>query len=96
MIYSPQCAAFTFRSTPLGVSDRELAEGYNRVASLDGKIKLSENWISQLQLVASDTDPYAGEGESHTGVQRNFQINHVGRNWNTHTLFIWESVRRTL
>lgn len=73
------------------VSDRELADGYNRVASLDGRIKLSENWISQLQLVASDTDPYADEGESYTGVQRNFQINHVGRNWNTHTHFIESS-----
>lgn len=73
------------------VSDRELADGYNRVASLDGRIKLSENWISQLQMVASDTDPYAGEGESYTGVQRNFQINHVGRNWNTHTHFIESS-----
>ena len=73
------------------VSDRELADGYNRVASLDGRIKLSENWISQLQMVASDTDPYADEGESYTGVQRNFQINHVGRNWNTHTHFIESS-----
>ena len=73
------------------VTDRELAEGYNRVASLDGRIKLSENWISQLQMVASDTDPYADEGESYTGVQRNFQINHVGRNWNTHTHFIESS-----
>lgn len=52
---------------------------------------MSENWISQLQMVASDTDPYADEGESYTGVQRNFQINHVGRNWNTHTHFIESS-----
>ena len=70
------------------ISDREFGDGYNRVGSLDGRIKLSDNWISQLQLVGSETDPYAGEGETYTGVQRNFQINHVGRNWNTHTHFI--------
>ena len=70
------------------VSDRELADGYNRVASIDGRVKLSENWISQFQLIGSDTDPYATDGESYTGVQRNIQVNHVGRNWNTHTHFI--------
>ncbi len=69
------------------LSDRELGDGYNRVASLDSRIKLSENWITQLQLVGTETKPYTG-GESYTGVQRNFQINHVGRNWNTHTHFI--------
>ena len=70
------------------ISDRELGDGYNRVASVDGRIKLSENWISQLQMVGSETEPYSGDEESYTGVQRNFQINHVGRNWNTHTHFI--------
>ena len=70
------------------VSDRELADGYNRVASVDGRVKLTENWISQFQLVGSDTDPYSTDGESYTGVQRNIQVNHVGRNWNTHTHFI--------
>lgn len=70
------------------VSDRELADGYNRVASLDGRVKLTENWISQFQLIGSDTNPYTSGGESYTGVQRNIQVNHVGRNWNTHTHFI--------
>jgi len=70
------------------ISDREFGDGYNRVASIDGRIKLSENWISQLQVIGSETEPYSGDGETYTGVQRNFQINHVGRNWNTHTHFI--------
>ena len=73
------------------VSDRELADGYNRVASLDGRIKLTENWITQLQLVGTEKDPYVGDGETVTGVQRNFQVNHVGRNWNSHTHFIESS-----
>ena len=70
------------------LSDRELGDGYNRVASLDSRIKLTENWITQIQLIGSETEPYAGGGESYTGVQRNIQLNHVGRNWNTHTHFI--------
>ena len=70
------------------ISDRELGDGYNRVASVDGRIKLTENWITQIQLIGSETDPYAGDGESYSGAQRNIQVNHVGRNWNTHTHFI--------
>ena len=41
------------------VSDREFGDGYNRVASIDGRIKLSENWISQLQVIGSETEPYS-------------------------------------
>ncbi len=70
------------------LSERRLAEGYNRVASLDGRIKLTENWISQVQLVGSETAPYTAGGPNYSGVQRNIQLNHVGRNWNTHTHFI--------
>ena len=67
------------------VSDRKFGDGYNRVASIDGRIKLSENWIGQLQVIGSETEPYSGDGETYAGVQRNFQINHAGRNWNTQT-----------
>ncbi len=67
------------------VSDRKFGDGYNRVASIDGRIKLSENWIGQLQVIGSETEPYSGDGDTYTGVQRNFQINHAGRNWNTQT-----------
>ncbi|NKB33176.1 MAG: hypothetical protein GKR91_08765 [Pseudomonadales bacterium] len=69
------------------LSDRELGEGYNRVASLDFRFKLSDNWISQGQLVGSDSEPTLG-GEATTGYQRNIQINHTGRTVNSHTHFI--------
>lgn len=69
------------------LSDRELGEGFNRVASIDGRFRLSDNWITQLQLVGTDTEPVTG-GESRTGYQRNIQVNRAGRNLNTHTHFI--------
>lgn len=70
------------------ITDRELGDGYNRVASVDGRIKLTENWITQIQLIGTETEPYTGGGETYSGVQRNVQVNYVGRNWNTHTHFI--------
>ncbi|MDD9958036.1 MAG: DUF5916 domain-containing protein [Gammaproteobacteria bacterium] len=69
------------------LSDRQLAEGYNRVASLDARLKLTDNWITQMQLVGTDSEPTLG-GEATTGYQRNIQINHSGRMVNSHSHFI--------
>ncbi len=69
------------------LSDRQLAEGYNRVASLDARLKLTDNWITQMQLVGTDSEPTLG-GEATTGYQRNIQINHSGRTVNSHSHFI--------
>ena len=69
------------------LTDRELGNGYNRVASIDGRFKLTDNWITQLQLVGTESEPVSG-GETTTGYQRNIQINRVGRTVNTHTHFI--------
>jgi len=69
------------------LTDREFGDGYNRVASLDGRFKLSDNWISQAQLVGTDSESALG-GESTRGYQRNIQVNRVGRTVNTHTHFI--------
>ncbi len=69
------------------ITDRELADGYNRVASVDGRFKLTENWITQLQFISTESEPALG-GESTTGYQRNIQLNRVGRMVNTHTHFI--------
>ena len=69
------------------LTDRELGEGFNRVASLDGRIKLTDNWITNLQLVGTDYEsPYGGS--SSTGYQRNVQVNRTGRSLNTHSHFI--------
>ena len=69
------------------LSDRELGEGYNRVASLDARLKLTDNWITQMQLVGTDSEPTLG-GEAKNGYQRNIQINHTGRTVNSHSHFI--------
>ena len=72
------------------LTDRELGDGYNRVASLDGRFKLSDNWTTQLQVVGTDSEPVHG-GESVTGYQRNIQINRVGRVYNNHSHYIGTS-----
>lgn len=65
-------------------TDRELADGYNRVLSLDGRFKLTDNWTTQAQLVGTDSEPLFG-GDSAKGYQRNIQVNRVGRTYNNHT-----------
>lgn len=69
------------------LTDRELGDGYNRVASLDALIRINESWLTQLQIVGTDSEPFTG-GESKTGYQRNILLNRVGRTLNTHTHFI--------
>ena len=69
------------------LSDREFGDGYNRVASVDARIKLNDNWITNIQLVGSDSEPALG-GDATTGYQRNIQINHTGRTVSSHTHFV--------
>ena len=69
------------------LSDRVLGDGYNRVASLDARFKLTDNWITQAQLVGTDSEPTLG-GESTTGYQRNIQFNYTGRTINSHSHFV--------
>ena len=69
------------------LSDRELGDGFNRVASVDARLKLNNNWITNMQVVGTDTAPLSGADET-TGYQRNIQINRTGRTVNTHSHFI--------
>ncbi len=69
------------------MTNRELADGYNRVASLDGRFRLNSNWVTQLQLVGTETEP-AGGGKSITGVQRNILVDHNSRSVSSHTHWI--------
>jgi len=69
------------------LTDRELGDGYNRVASVDARLKLSNNWITNMQLVSTNSEPLTG-GEASTGYQRNIQINRTGRTLSTHTHFV--------
>jgi len=69
------------------ISDRELAEGYNRVASIDARIKLNDNWTTQPQFVETRTEPIDG-GEHISGGQTNVRLDRVGRTYNTHIHYI--------
>jgi len=68
-------------------TDRELADGYNRVLSTDGKFRINENWVTNLEFIATDTEPTFGGAEL-TGMQRNIRVDRVGRGYNTHFHFI--------
>ena len=69
------------------LTDRELGDGSNRVASIDGRFKINDNWLTQMQVVGTESEPFTG-GKTTTGYQRNIQLNRVGRTVNTHTHFI--------
>jgi len=69
------------------LTTRELAEGHNRVASVDGKFRLNPNWVTNLELIGSDTEPTLG-GESYTGLQRNIRVDRIGRTFSTHIHFV--------
>ncbi len=69
------------------LTNRDLADGYNRVASVDGRFKLTDNWTTQVQLVGTESEPANG-GATTTGYQRNIQVNHAGRMFTNHTHFI--------
>jgi hypothetical protein len=69
------------------LTDRELAEGYNRVLSVDGKFRINTNWVTNLEFIGTDTEPTFGGAEL-TGIQRNIRVDRVGRGYNTHFHFV--------
>ena len=68
-------------------TERQLGDGYNRVLSLDNRIKFTDNWFTQMQLVGTESEPSNG-GEVATGYQRNIMFNREGRTYTNHTHFI--------
>lgn len=70
-----------FRESSLGViyTDREFEQSYNRIAGLDARLKLSQNWVANLQGVTSWTQTLAGE--SLAGPAYDFEIFRGGRSF---------------
>jgi hypothetical protein len=68
-------------------TDRQLGEGYNRVASVDGRFKLNPNWVTNIQVIGTDTEPTAG-GTSFSGAQRNIRLDRTGRTFSTHIHYV--------
>ena len=68
-------------------TERQLGDGYNRVFSLDARIKFTDNWFTQMQLVGTESEPSTG-GKRTGGYQRNIALNRDGRSYTNHTHFI--------
>jgi len=63
-------------------TDRELKDGHNRVAGVDGRFKLNPNWIAEAQAVASQTREQ--DGTELSGPAYDLQLNRSGRTFNMH------------
>lgn len=68
------------------ITDREFADSYNRVGSIDGRFNINRNWSTQMQLVKSESETLAGKDLE--GVQRNVRFDRSGRMINVHSHFI--------
>jgi hypothetical protein len=58
-------------------TDARLAGAYNRVGGFDGRIKLSENWVTAFQAVASSTRET--DGTESSGPAYDWSLQRVGR-----------------
>ena len=65
-------------------TERQLGGGYNRVLSLDSRIKFTDNWFTQMQAIGTESEPSSG-GDAMTGYQRNIMFNREGRTYRNHT-----------
>ena len=65
------------------VTERQLADGFNRVAGVDGRFVLNANWTTIASAYRSEQEPVTG-GNTITGVQRDVLIEHRGRNLTAH------------
>jgi hypothetical protein len=69
------------RQSALGAiyTDRELAGGFNRVGGVDGRFKLSDNWVLTLQAVTSSTE--RSDGSRFAGPAYRGRLRHTGRHF---------------
>jgi hypothetical protein len=63
-------------------TDRELKDGFNRVAGIDGRFKLNPNWIAEGHAVTSRTREL--DGTELSGPAYDLQLNRSGRVFETH------------
>ncbi|MDP3517669.1 MAG: DUF5916 domain-containing protein [Pseudohongiella sp.] len=65
------------------VTERQLADGYNRVAGVDGRFVLNANWTTIASAYRSEQEPSTG-GNTISGVQRDVLVEHRGRKLTAH------------
>ncbi len=67
-------------------TDREFGNSFNRVTSLDGHIKLTDNWSTDIQYI--DTDTLTQSGERLAGTRKNIRFDRSGRYVSVHAHMI--------
>ena len=64
-------------------AERQLGDGYNRVLSLDSRIKFTDNWFTQLQVIGTESEP--SMGGTATGYREILCSHREGRTYRNHT-----------
>jgi hypothetical protein len=67
-------------------TDRQFGDGFNTVKSVDTRLKLNENWSTDIQYV--ETDSRTTGGSRLSGAQRNVRFDRSGRDLNVHAHLI--------
>jgi hypothetical protein len=63
-------------------TERKFGDAYDKVSAADTYIKLSENWLTELLMV--NTETRRADGTLTTGRQTNWRFNRNGRNFQAH------------
>lgn len=71
------------------LTDRELANGYNRVGAADARIKLNSNWVTRMQAAFSSTREQ--DGAKLGGSSYNVAFDRSGTHLNMHNHFLYTS-----
>lgn len=66
------------------VTDRTISDGYNRVASVDGRFKLGTNWVMNAQAAFSSTRQVDSAGSDADGTAFDLVVEREGRYFETH------------
>ncbi|ANM29509.1 hypothetical protein ABI59_07810 [Acidobacteria bacterium Mor1] len=71
------------------LTDRELADAYNRVGAVDGRIKLNPNWVGNFQVASAATERL--DGTELDGMAYNVSVDREGQHFNTHNHIVYTS-----
>jgi len=71
------------------VTDRELKDSYNRVAAVDGRIRVDENWTANIQVANATTRDL--DGLKSNGVAYNATLNRGGEHLSSHSHVLYTS-----
>jgi len=63
-------------------TEREFGDTYNTVSSFDSRLKINENWSTDIQYVESESR--LSNGQTISGIQRNVRFDRSGRDFFTH------------